>query len=1324
LHAQRHLSLSAANLDNQARAEIAAATSLELSLAQQLQNRGLITAPSALINASTLHNLGTGRIYGDTLAIRATTLSNDSETRDNLTQAGTIAAQTRLDIATTTLHNQNHALILSLGDMTIGNTLDRDHRAIGSADTVNNHAATLEAIGQLRLASHNLHNTNGGVVTENQTVSSQTITEYRIDYESQRRRSDTFLPQGTVIPCNPSNGQGDHCGRPLAVGELKAYPERFGQRDYIRPIYHGQPSLNAQQPLPPPLYQPDAATYRQLGLTMPAAHASRAQQNQALLALHQAITAYNASVQQDNRVKNGGHYYEYHYTVTHTQPVVTHSDPGLIRSGGDMHLISNTLINNKSRIIAGARLSGDLANLHNIGMTGLATTHINGTLRYLSKSRSGEPRASGYSPYVEPPREQTVNLPVYQVQSHTQTIPTAHTIQIGQTHRAIEPTLTLPTTNLYRIHPTASAAQPLIETDPRFTHYPQWLGSQALLTAGTPNPNLTQKRLGDNYYEQQHIRDQVGQLTGRRFLRGYQNDHDQYQALINKGVSVAQTFQLTPGIALTAAQIAQLTSDIVWLVQKPITLADGTTTQVLVPQLYAKIRDGDLQRDGTLIAGDTTHLTLREELQNSGTIAGRTLVDISAQNLNNHHGHIHAADTRLSALLDLNNIGGSFAADHSMTLRAGQDINLHSTTHQRRIQLNSAIGTRTDLDRVAGIYIGRNPGDTTSHLTSLTLQARRDLNLSASEIQNHTNTASTFSANRNINSQTLHTENNQTLSSQSTHRRHTETTRYTQDIGSTIHTLGNLNLHAGQNISAQAAKLTSEQGAVNLTAGRDINLEAGKQTHHFNTVQQQKNSGFLSTSSSTRTDSVSDTHALGSTVSGHTVKATAGNNISLSGSNLVADTQTTLSAANNITVHNAHNHHSERHIVEQKKSGLMSSGGIGFTIGNFQQNNDTKTTESTSSASTIGATNGNVNITAGKTYTQVGSDIIALNRGTHAGNVENPANARNAGNVTITAQSIDILAAQNTASQRVEHKTKQSGLTLAITSPVITAIQTAENMRQAKDKTHSGRMKILADAATVAAAYNAGAAVADKPEQAGGIGINASLGTSQSHSITSQTATTQSLSTINAAGNIKLQASGADQNSDITLIGSTVKATQNIDMTADNNIQLLSAQNTSEQHSTNKSSGGSVGIGFNVGGSKTGFTVSLNIAQGRGKADGKDISHLHSGIDAGAVLNITTQNDLTLQGGSAKAKKITADIGNNLNISSVQDSSTYHSEQKNISAGVAIPIGAGQGSASFNMSKNKIDNNYISVTQQSGFKGKRPAIPPIQRAVNNPSLHF
>lgn len=45
-----------------------------------------------------------------------------------------------------------------------------------------------------------------------------------------------------------------------------------------------------------------------------------------------------------------------------------------------------------------------------------------------------------------------------------------------------------------------------------------------------------------------------------------------------------------------------------------------------------------------------------------------------------------------------------------------------------------------------------------------------------------------------------------------------------------------------------------------------------------------------------------------------------------------------------------------------------------------------------------------------------------------------------------------IKAAENTATSRTEQKMKQSGLTVAITSPVITAIQTAEQMRQAKEK--------------------------------------------------------------------------------------------------------------------------------------------------------------------------------------------------------------------------------------------------------------------------------
>lgn len=402
-----------------------------------------------------------------------------------------------------------------------------------------------------------------------------------------------------------------------------------------------------------------------------------------------------------------------------------------------------------------------------------------------------------------------------------------------------------------------------------------------MITAGSIDHNITQKRLGDNFYEQQLIRDQVGQLTGRRYLNGYQNDHDQYQALINNGVSIAQTFQLTPGIALTPEQMARLTTDIVWLVQKTITLSDGSTTQVLVPQLYVKVKAGDLKGDGTLISGDSVQFKLTGDLNNSGTIAGRTLVDISAQNLRNHRGRIQAADARLSALLDIHHIGGTFAADNSMNLTAGQDINIQSTTNSTTAQNGSAAASRTHLDRVAGIYVGRSDGSVSTNPTSLIAQAGRDFNLLAAEIANHTTAASAFTANRNINLQTLQTESSQTLSTQSNHHSHTENTAQQKDNGSTINTVGALNLQAGQNITAKAANITSEQGAINLNAGQNITLEAGQQTHHFDAELQQKSRSVLSSKNSTRADGITDTQALGTTVSGNTVTATAGNNMTV-----------------------------------------------------------------------------------------------------------------------------------------------------------------------------------------------------------------------------------------------------------------------------------------------------------------------------------------------------------------------------------------------------------------------------------------------------------
>lgn len=105
------------------------------------------------------------------------------------------------------------------------------------------------------------------------------------------------------------------------------------------------------------------------------------------------------------------------------------------------------------------------------------------------------------------------------------------------------------------------------------------------------------------------MREQVLALTGNRFLGDYRSDEQEYMALMNSGLTYASQWNLRPGIALTPDQIAQLTSDMVWLVTQDVTLADGTKQSVLVPQVYVRVRPGDLDGSGTLT--------------NTGKIAGR-----------------------------------------------------------------------------------------------------------------------------------------------------------------------------------------------------------------------------------------------------------------------------------------------------------------------------------------------------------------------------------------------------------------------------------------------------------------------------------------------------------------------------------------------------------------------------------------------------------------------------------------------------------------------------------------------------------------------------
>lgn len=71
--------------------------------------------------------------------------------------------------------------------------------------------------------------------------------------------------------------------------------------------------------------------------------------------------------------------------------------------------------------------------------------------------------------------------------------------------------------------------------------------------------------------------------TRRNFLKT--------SALVDSGLRFARASSLREGIAWSAAQVASLSSDIVWLQSETVTLADGSTTQALVPHLLVRRLD-------------------------------------------------------------------------------------------------------------------------------------------------------------------------------------------------------------------------------------------------------------------------------------------------------------------------------------------------------------------------------------------------------------------------------------------------------------------------------------------------------------------------------------------------------------------------------------------------------------------------------------------------------------------------------------------------------------------------------------------------------------
>jgi filamentous hemagglutinin len=171
--------------------------------------------------------------------------------------------------------------------------------------------------------------------------------------------------------------------------------------------------------------------------------------------------------------------------------------------------------------------------------------------------------------------------------------------------------------------------------------------------------------------------------------------------------------------------------------------------------------------------------------------------------------------------------------------------------------------------------------------------------------------------------------------------------------------------------------------------------------------------------------------------------------------------------------------------------------------------------------------------------------------------------------------------------------------------------------------------------------------------------------------------------------------------------GSQLKAGKDLTLNAAQDINLTSAADTNKLTGSNSSKGGSIGIGITAGPNGAGITVSASVNAARGSEKGNGTSWNETTLDAGQNVNLTSGRDTVLKGAQVNGDKVTADVGRDLTISSLQDSDKYNSKQQSMNAGASYTWGAGSGSGSFSISRDKMKSNYDSVQEQTGiFAGK------------------
>ena len=1242
-------SVEGSTIQNNANAEI---SSINTRIqANKLDNFGLIDGDTTVIKANDVNNIGTARIYGSHLAIQANNLNNLENTDGT---AATIAARERLDLGVSNLVNRNHSLIMSLGNIYIGGQLNDNNQATGYANSIDNGSATIEALGSgwiktNRLLNHDLHLRLGHKYTKNHFVTYSPFDSSATYYSNEGEKGEGYL---------------DHVNN-----------SRHNSNQYFR-FNDGRKAVAARNWL-----------------------------------------------KQD-------------YIRTTDTNTIEHQDPSKLLIGQSLHLEGGEYTNKHSRIVIGDTLyladkaikepvstvSQGLLKLSNIDVDGEIHRRDIGLKKDIKKEhrhhgsrgkkvwavyggdeqkidrllpvepfkfglellKIGEPVEStgiivgdksdfqGISLAEKTPLNTDLNVHRVNLEAITSGVMKNKDNLDIKTHL---PDISLPQASLYKINPEVSG-QFLVETDPRFTQKSKWLSSDYMFKQLRNDPQNMLKRLGDGFYEQRLVNEQINQLTGRRFLENYSSDYDQYKALMDNGAYYAQKMNLVPGVALTSSQMKELTSDMVWMVKREVTLKDGSKKEVLVPQVYVVGRNTDIDSRGAVISANDVIMNIKGDVQNSGVISGRNLTGLAANNIENLGGRLQGRELYLVAKNMLNNLGGELNATDNLVAQ-GKHINIESTTSETE---NTPDFYQKSLTQQASVKVGND-----NKKGSASFIATENITVKGANVDVNGNAV--FSAGKALNFGTVETENKEHYVPNADNYYKLD---QKQEVGSQLNVTGNLDAVGKSAVEMRGVSVTSN-GTMNVLSDGNINIQEARYKEQLSSASKSKSRGLTSSTTEVyRHKHDYDTaEASNLDVDKINIHSTKGN-ITIQGSNVAAGNGLTVKGKN-IDIREAENRVYSDDFYSKKKSGMLGAG-IGVAFGTQKQTTESDQTKLYAQSSQVGSLKGNTTMIAEQSYTQTASTVKAIE-----------------GDVNILAQKAEIKAADDKYETNTKQTFQQKGVTISLSSPVISAIQGVAKSAEMIGKSKHARVNAMTAANSVYNVVQAGQALGELAGAASGAGqaaggstgvkISITYGQQQSESRTHTVGNTAAKSQVNAGGKVNIIATGAGKASNIDVVGSNIWGKQGTTLIADNQVNIKAAEQTHQERSTNKSSGFNAGVAIDIGkGVSAGLTVGGNYGKGYGNGDETTYVASHVG-DIQSKTVIQAGGDANVIGSGIQGKRVELSA-ENLNIESLQNKASYDGKQMNVNGSITVGYGF---SAEGGYSKSKMNSNHSSVNEQAGI---------------------